>query len=123
MSWLSKLYQTYDQAAALDLPLSERVMPICHTPQNAHIKITLDDEGHFIRAEVLEKTQIVLPATEKSASRSSGEAPHPLADKLQYVAQEYLHFGGKKKAYFEGYKDQLDQWVNSSHSHPKALAV
>ena len=45
-------------------------MPISHTFQNAHINIVIDGEGNFKRATVLEKTQIVFPATEKSAGRS-----------------------------------------------------
>ncbi len=76
-------------------------------------------KGHLY----LEKTQIILPATESSASRSSGEAPHPLADKLQYVAKDYGGFGGKKKAYFEGYKKQLQAWCESAHSHSKVQAI
>lgn len=123
MSWLSKLYKTYETVQQLDLAQSEQIMPICHTPQNAHIHITLNQNGEFVRAEVLEKTQIVLPATEKSASRSSGEAPHPLADKLQYVAKDYANYGGKKKPYFNSYEAQLKEWTNSPHSHPKATAV
>ena len=123
MSWMSKLYETYNLARALDLPDLEKPMPISHTLQNAHIKIVIDGKGNFKRASVLQKTQIILPATEKSAGRSSGEAPHPLADKLQYVAADYAYFGGKKKTYFEGYKNQLASWRESSFAHPKALAV
>jgi CRISPR-associated protein Csd1 len=120
---MEKLYQTYEAGVLLDLPLEKRLMPISHTPQNAHINIVIDGEGNFKRASVLEKTQIVLPATESSASRSSGEAPHPLADKLQYVAQDYAVYGGKKKAYFDGYKTQLQAWCESEHSHSKVQAV
>lgn len=123
MSWLTRLYQTYEAAQHLELAADEQIMPICHTPQNAHIHITLDQHGIFLRAEVLEKTQIILPATERSASRSSGEAPHPLADKLHYIARDYPDFGGQKKAYFAGYQALLGQWVESSFSHPKAEAV
>ncbi|WP_445367218.1 type I-C CRISPR-associated protein Cas8c/Csd1 [Methylomonas sp. BW4-1] len=123
MSWLQKLYQTYDAGVLLDLPLEQQLMPISHTPQNAHINIVLDAEGNFRRASVLEKTQIVLPATESSASRSSGEAPHGLADKIQYVAKDYAGFGGKKKAYFESYRQQLNAWCESPYAHPKVQAV
>ncbi|NOY72501.1 MAG: type I-C CRISPR-associated protein Cas8c/Csd1 [Gammaproteobacteria bacterium] len=123
MSWMAKLYETYEAGIQLDLPDSGQLMPISHTLQNAHVKITIDGEGGFRRAEVLEKTQIVLPATEKSAGRSSGEAPHPLADKIQYVAKDYLEYGGKKKGFFEGYFNQLDRWCNSNYSHVKARAV
>ncbi|NOY71221.1 MAG: type I-C CRISPR-associated protein Cas8c/Csd1 [Gammaproteobacteria bacterium] len=123
MSWMAKLYETYETGIQLDPPDSDQLMPISHTLQNAHIKITIDGEGGFRRAEVLEKTQIVLPATEKSAGRSSGEAPHPLADKIQYIAKDYLEYGGKKKGFFNGYLNQLDKWCNSNYSHAKARAV
>lgn len=123
MSWMAKLYETYEEGMALGLPDEENFMPISHTLQNAHINIVIDGEGNFKRASVLEKTQIVLPATEKSAGRSSGEAPHPLADKIQYVASDYDSYGGKKEPYFKGYKNQLGKWCNSPFSHPKALAV
>lgn len=123
MSWMEKLYRTYEAGILLDLPLEDRLMPTSHTLQNAHINIVIDGDGNFKRASVLEKTQIVLPATESSASRSSGEAPHPLADKIQYVAKDYADYGGKKKAYFEGYRKQLLAWCQSEHVHPKVQAV
>ncbi len=123
MSWMMKLYETYEAGMLLDLPVSEQPMPISHTLQNAHIKISIDGEGNFKRAEILEKTQIVLPATEKSAGRSSNEAPHPLADKIQYVAKDYPEFGGKKKAYFKGYMSLLNEWNDSENCHYKAKAV
>lgn len=123
MSWMAKLYETYEAGVLLDLPDDQKPMPTSHTLQNAHINIVIDGDGNFIRASVLEKTQIVLPATESSASRSSGEAPHPLADKLQYVAQDYPTYGGLKKAYFDGYRTQLSAWCHSEHAHPKANAV
>nr|WP_320116791.1 type I-C CRISPR-associated protein Cas8c/Csd1 [uncultured Desulfuromonas sp.] len=123
MSWLAKLYETYEAGVALDLPEEQKLMPISHTLQNAHIKIVIDGNGNFLRANALEKTQVVLPATEKSAGRSSGEAPHPLADKLQYVAKDYPDFGGKKKSYFPSYEKQLRQWCDSPFAHKKAIAV
>lgn len=123
MSWPAKLYETYERGMSLDLPSGEKPIPISHTLQNAHINIVIDIQGNFKRALVLEKTQIVLPATEKSAGRSSGEAPHPLADKIQYVAPDYLEYGGLKKPYFTGYEKQLAQWCKSPFSHPKACAV
>lgn len=123
MSWMAKLYQTYEEGLRLDLPIEDQLMPISHTLQNAHIKITINAEGEFQRAEVLQKTQIVLPATEKSAGRSSGEAPHPLADKIQYVAKDYAYHGGKKKAYFTGYLKQITDWCQSEYAHPKVLSV
>lgn len=123
MSWIQKLYDTYEHAQALDVS-DQDVMPISHTLQNAHINIVIDDDGNFKRARVLEKTKVVLPATEASAGRSGKEPPpHPLSDKLQYVAQDYVVYGGNKKPFFEGYAKQLGEWVHSAYTHPKALAV
>ena len=123
MSWMEKLYQTYEAALQLDLDGDRALMPISHTGQNAHINIVIDAVGNFRRAEVLDKLVITLPATESSAGRTSGEAPHPLADKLQYVAQDYSFYGGKKKPYFSSYIEQLGAWCESDFSHAKAKAV
>lgn len=123
MSWLANLYETYEAGVRLDLPDDQKLMPISHTPQNAHIKIVIDQNGNFKRASVLEKTQVILPATEQSAGRSSNEAPHPLADKIQYVARDYPDFNGRKKSYFASYAEQLRKWCESPFRHEKAAAV
>ncbi len=125
MSWLARLYETYEQAQkfAADLPQEQQLMPVSHTPQNAHINIVIDGNGSFLRATVLEKTQLVLPATEQSAGRASGLAPHALADKIQYVAGDYEQFGGLKKAGFELYFDQLSGWCNSEFVLPAIEAI
>jgi CRISPR-associated protein Csd1 len=124
MSWLAKLYETYEIGLGLDLPETERLMPISHTLQNAHINIVIDEAGNFKRASVLEKTQIVLPATEQSAGRSGKTPPpHPLADKLQYVARDYPNFGGTRPSFYSEYHSLLKSWVESAHAHPKVEAV
>ncbi len=123
MSWLAKLYETYEAGMALEVSGAERLMPVSHIMQNAHINIVIDGEGNFKRASVLEKTQIILPATEKSAGRSGTiPPPHPLADKLQYVAKDYPDFGGDNSFYAE-YHTLLTAWCESEFAHPKAQAV
>jgi CRISPR-associated protein Csd1 len=121
MTWLARLYETYEQASLKEhqIPL----LPISHTLQNAHIKVVIDGDGNFLSAEVLQKTQIILAATESSAGRSSGCAPHALSDKLQYVAKDYPMLGGEKKSYFAEYEKQLNLWCESEYSHPKAKAI
>ena len=123
MSWMAKLYDTYEAAMKLDLDEDSALMPISHSIQNAHIHIILGGNGEFIRAEVQDKLQIMLPATEASAGRTRDVTPHALADKLQYVAADYSTFGGTKTAGFSSYRDQLSAWCNSSYAHPKAQAV
>ena len=123
MSWLLKLFETYERCAGHEPDGAPKLMPIGHTPQQAHIEIALDGLGNLKRAGVIPKVETVMPATEKSATRASGEAAHPLADKVQYVAKDYPAFGGKKKGYFPGYLKQLEAWCGSSSTHPKARAV
>ena len=125
MSWMQKLYRTYEsileQGGTED---TEPLTPVGHTIQNAHIVIVIDGQGNFQTARVMPpKTAILLPATESSENRTSGEAPHPLADKIQYVAKDYADYGGEKKAYFEGYLKQLKAWCESPFTHPKVQAV
>ena len=125
MSWMQKLYRTYEsileQWVTDD---AEPLTPVGHTIQNAHIVIVIDGQGNFQAARVMPpKTAILLPATESSENRTSGEAPHPLADKIQYVAKDYADYGGEKKAYFEGYLKQLKAWCESPFAHSKVQAV
>ena len=125
MSWMQKLYWTYEsileQGVTDD---AELLTPVGHTIQNAHIVIVIDGQGNFQTARVMPpKTAILLPATESSENRTSGEAPHPLADKIQYVAKDYTDYGGEKKAYFDGYLKQLKAWCESPFAHPKVQAV
>ena len=125
MSWMQKLYRTYEsileQGVTDD---TEPLTPVGHTIQNAHIVIVIDGQGNFQTARVMPpKTVILLPATESSENRTSGEAPHPLADKIQYVAKDYVDYGGEKKAYFDGYLKQLKAWCESPFAHPKVQAV
>ena len=125
MSWMQRLYWTYEnileQCVTDD---AEPLTPVGHTIQNAHIIIVIDGQGNFQTARVMPpKTAILLPATESSENRTSGEAPHPLADKIQYVAKDYVDYGGEKKAYFDGYLKQLKAWCESPFAHPKVQAV
>ena len=123
MSWIQKLYETYERCAGREPDGAELFTPISHTTQQAQLEITIDALGTFRRARVVEKENTILPATEKSANRTSGEAPHPLGDKIQYCAGDYAKFGGKKEAYFKSYLDQLERWCNSFAGHLKARAV
>ena len=125
MSWMQKLYRTYESILEQGITDdAEPLTPVGHTIQNAHIVIVIDGQGNFQTARVMPpKTAILLPATESSENRTSGEAPHPLADKIQYVAKDYADYGGEKKAYFDGYLKQLTAWCESPFAHPKVQAV
>lgn len=111
MSWLQRLNETYD--ACFGQPQFERkpLAPIDHVEQQAHIEVTLDDEGSFLRACVLQKEPTLIPATERSAGRTSGIVAHPLCDKLRYVAD--LEPGS---AEHDAYRTQLEAWSAYSSS-------
>ena len=129
MGWMHKLYETYNNCQSLigviandeEVPL----LPICHTTQKAQVEIVIDGKGNFKRARVVPKNEArtIIPCTESSGGRTSGEAAHPLCDKLQYVARDYVERGGAKTHYFDSYLAQLEKWCSSESSHRKAMAV
>lgn len=123
MSWIQKLHETYERCYGAPQFANHPLLPMSHAVQQAHVEITLDGNGEFRRAQIVPKLETILPATEKSAARTSGEAPHPLCDKVQYCGSDYQEHGGKKKSYFPGYVTQLKNWCESSFCHPKAKAV
>ena len=105
MSWMKKLYETYE--AAQRVPSAVGVappLPPSHTSQQAHVEIVLNAQGDFLRASIVNKEETLLPATEESAARTSGGEPHPLCDKIQYVAGDYASYGGGKPSYFDDFK-------------------
>lgn len=139
MSWLAQLYETYECCSQNDEFLkgndkNPALLPISHTTQNAHIEVVLNQKGAFLRAQVLEKNDLltVVPCTEGSAGRS-GSKPvhHPLCDKLQYVAGDYVNFGGTVTVGYsknplepyQNYLKDLSQWVESDDTHPKIQAI
>lgn len=124
MSWIQKLYETYEQCKGHEPPGSARLMPISHTHQQAHIEIMLDIAGNFKGARIVQKEETIIPATDQSAGRTgAGALPHPLCDKVQYCANDYLTYGGKKRAFFNEYEEHLATWCDSEFSHAKARAV
>lgn len=117
MSWIQKLYETYDNCQTMigvgtddnEVPL----LPICHTTQKAQIEIVLDQEGNFKKARVIPKheARTIIPCTDSSGGRTSGESPHPLCDKLQYIAADYRKYGGDKNSYHQSFVDLLSAWA------------
>jgi CRISPR-associated protein Csd1 len=124
MGWLQRLVETYDACIGQDQFASSPLPPISHTPQQAHIEIVLDAKGSFQRARIVQKEETLIPATEESANRTGTKPPpHPLCDKIQYVAGDYLAKGGTKPSFHAEYLALLAAWCDSPHSHPKAQAV
>ena len=127
MSWIEKLYTTYENNLTHigdrndEIPL----LPVCHTTQKAQVNVVVDGSGNFIRATVVPKTEArtIIPATEESAGRTRGYVPHPLCDKLQYVAGDYVKYGGDKPSGYEKYVKNLGAWCSSPYTHKKVSTV
>ncbi len=105
MSWIEKLYQTYESNTDKIGDPNDKIplLPIFHTTKKrAHVEVVVDGQGVFKRASVISENdaKTILPATESSAGRTSGCAPHPLAEQLQYIAADYEKYGGTKGHYF-----------------------
>ena len=68
------------------------LLPISHTTVTAQITVTIDADGNFISAEpVAEEDKLtIIPVKAESGSRTAGKAPHPLCDKLKYLAGDYM---------------------------------
>lgn len=123
MSWIQKLYETYEQCYGAPQFANNPLLAISHITQQAHVEISIDANGNFRRAQLVAKIDTIMPASAKSAARTTNEEPHPLCDKIQYCAADYPKFHGKKKSYFTSYEKQLAYWCESSASHPKAIAI
>lgn len=130
MAWLKTLTETYDVysgLAGVDKNGQAVLLPISHSTFNAQIEMTIDIEGNFQEAETLEKGRnvvTIIPVTEDSAARSSGIAPHPLCDKLCYIAGDYTAYtGDNKEKYFEAYIKLLRDWAESDDTHPMVEAI
>lgn len=93
--------------------------PVSHILQNAQIEITLTDEGKFLSAVPVSKgdESTIIPVTEDSIGRTSTKAPpHPLCDKLSYLAPS-------SDEKHEAYLALLTAWAESPYSHPLVRAV
>ncbi len=124
MSWIHKLYETYEQCKGREPFGTGILLPVSHSIQQAHVEITLDVQGNFKSARTIGKVETVIPATEQSAGRTGrAPPPHPLCDKVQYCAADYATSGGGKPSFYKEYETQLAAWCNSSYSHVKAEAV
>ena len=134
MSWIQKLYETYERNAGHEPDGSDLLMPIAHTTQQVQIEIVLHADGTFKRAAVLDKNvcTTVIPCSEESGGRTGSKPTHhPLCDKLQYVAGDFVGFGGEVTSGFskkpgephQNFLTDLRAWATSEYGHPKLNAI
>ena len=85
------------------------LLPVAHTTQKVNVEVSLSPSGTFLSARVLRSDEMttVIPCTEASAARTSGPVPHPLADKLQYLAGGLRRLRRRQEAHVDGVPGQL----------------
>lgn len=129
MSYMQILNETYEKSRHLVGKKDQGgfiLLPIAHSTQNAQVEIVIGLSGEWKSARKVEKAEAVtiIPVTEDSGSRSSGISPHPLCDKLCYVAGDYETYCKKNKAgdFYPAYLKQLEKWLNAGcHEFVKAI--
>lgn len=134
MNPLYALYNTYnkaEQAGLVDKWSNENLsalLPIFHDNKrskgNDIIEILLNERGDFLDAYWIAKDiYIVFPVSELSIGRSSGVAPHPLADKMRYVSRILSEqmAGKPTDNHHEKYIEQLKRWAAYEKTHPHQL--
>lgn len=123
MSWIQKLYETYEQTGRLPTLDQTQPWPLAHYSKRAHVEVVIDDLGNFRRVKKLgaKESATLIPVTEASVGRAGSKiAPHPLCEEVSYCARDFPERDEKKQA---AYLANLEHWCESAQSHPKAKAV
>lgn len=121
MGLLQKAIETYDSHytyASKNQISSSMMAPIGHIVTRAELEITLDEDGRFVSASAVDKSEpkIIIPATESSSGRTSAPCAHPLCEQLGYLMPE-------NDVKYHLYVEQLTAWKNSEYTHPKLSPV
>ena len=88
MSWMQKLYRTYEYVQEQGLDDEDLALPF-HMSKAVHLKVILNDKAELVGAERFEvKKQVPIQVTEKSSKRAGSTiASYALHDGLQYIAK------------------------------------
>lgn len=123
MSWMQKLYETYEQAVCMPDRNELQPWPMAHYLKRAHLEVAIDLSGKFRRVRKLGATEsaTLIPVTEASVGRAGSKiAPHPLCEEISYCAPD---FPGKDERKHAAYIASLEKWCESPQQHPKAKAI
>ncbi|MHB1077162.1 type I-C CRISPR-associated protein Cas8c/Csd1, partial [Thiobacillus sp.] len=123
MSWIEKLYETYEQSALMHTGEKAQPWPVAHFSKRAHVEIVIDESGRLRRIKKLgaAESATLIPITEASLGRAGSKiAPHPLCEETSYCAFDFPD-GNKKKQ--TAYLSNLEKWCQSDQAHPKAKAI
>lgn len=115
---LLKCYEYCENEDLVDVHNGEDtvLLPLYHSnikaAKNNILKVTLDENGDLLSADFAADGEVhFFPITEDSVARSSGIAPHPLEDKMQYCIAEIAD-ADKFKAYMEEF-NSFYKYVNN----------
>lgn len=130
MGWAQKLAETYDNCLSeVGVFYQDKtpLLPIYHTTQQAYIEILIDSDGNFLygRSRVITDkgdATTIIPCTEDSALGTNDRAPHPLFDKLNYLAGDYKKYTNQDGK-FDKYIKNLRLWCESPYKHPKIVSI
>ena len=147
MNWVTALCDLYEKneshAGKFDISNDEKkkplvLLPLAHTTVLAQIEVSIDGQGNFLRAKKLSKEEALtlIPVSESSAIRTSGQAPHPLMDTLQYIAGDYDIYIRAKidkktkqpkivsfRSRYDEFINNLEDWCDSIYVHRKAICI
>ena len=124
MSWMQRLYDTYEQAMCKTEEAQSQIWPLGHVAKIAHLEIVLDGNSEAQRIKLLNHSdsQTFIPVTEKSAKRTRNCEPHPLCDELGYLVLGLEGAKNNEKKYL-AYVHLLSRWAESEYAHPKVQVV
>lgn len=89
--------------------------PIGFITTKSTIQVMINEKSEFLSATKAEET-VLIPATQKSASRTRNPEPHPLFDKIDYLS-------GNEKDKREAYLKQLKEWIDYDLGNILLIAV
>lgn len=132
MGWMERLCETYDACMSIAGTMADDaiLIPVAHSTANAQIEVFLDENGKLVEdmCRIIEKNGeevTIIPVTEDSSCRTNANMPHPLHDKLCYIAGDYSDYTGELERieYFKEYIKQLEEWNNSAFGTSYTNAV
>ena len=120
MSWIQKLYQTYEYVQEQGLDDEDLALPF-HMSKAVHLRVVLNDKAELVHAESI-KRQLPIQAPENVLNKAGSTiAPSALHDSLKYIAKtaekyltiEYISEVAKKRAPQKGGKKWQEFLVGS----------
>ena len=142
MSWIGELIDLYDKNSDIAGKMQYKpirtkngieqvpyvLLPLFHTTVTSQITVTINEEGNFLDANLVENDDklTIIPLTEKSGSRTYNPEPHPLCDNLKYLAGDYGKYCRdveKEAICYQLYIQALEKWHLSEYTDKKVDAI